>query len=506
MTFGLANTIVLILYITAMFAIGLYFARRQKDSEEFFLAGRRMPWLPVALSMYASLTSATTYLVLPGMGYSSGTTMLIAAVVSPLVAPLLITCFYPAYRRLRITTSYEFIGAHHGKWARLTVALLFVLARLGWLGTVIYAPALVLATVTGLPLTLSIAMMGLLATAYTALGGLGAVLWTDVVQFIILAGGAIWIAISLTTGIDGGIPHIIQRALETDRIDFTNWGFSLTAMTIPMVGLHFVLQMMQDYGTDQVTVQRLMAIKSDRGVFKAIGLNAISDLVLVTLLLFIGIALFAYYETAGTPVPPGLSSDAILPYYVMQALPNGVSGLMITAIFAAAMSSMDSGIHSLATVVSHDIIPLWPSKSIPTTASPRAARGNNQQPSTPPSVRTARQLVILFGLLATATAFVVAAMGNILESFATFMSLFSAPVLVLFLLTLLVPRARYGAWLIATLCAIPATLALQHLTIGPANDSINWSLFYPFSFTLTLTLSLLFSVIFSLLTPRNRRP
>ena len=486
MTFGLANTIVLILYITAMFAIGLYFARRQKDSEEFFLAGRRMPWLPVALSMYASLTSATTYLVLPGMGYSSGTTMLIAAVVSPLVAPLLITCFYPAYRRLRITTSYEFIGAHHGKWARLTVALLFVLARLGWLGTVIYAPALVLATVTGLPLTLSIAMMGLLATAYTALGGLGAVLWTDVVQFIILAGGAIWIAISLTTGIDGGIPHIIQRALETDRIDFTNWGFSLTAMTIPMVGLHFVLQMMQDYGTDQVTVQRLMAIKHDRGVFKAIAVNAVSDLVLVSLLLFIGIGLFAYYEAGAAFVPVDLKSDAILPYYVMQALPAGISGLMITAIFAAAMSSMDSGIHSLATVVTSDILGLL----CPT---PRSDAG---------TVRLARWLVIGFGLLATATAFMVAAMGDILKSFATFMSLFSAPILVLFVLTMLWKRARFGAWLAATALTIPATLWLRTLKLGDASEGLNWSLFYPFSFTTCLLLTLVANLLMNRLAPR----
>ena len=267
MHFGLLNILVLVVYLAGMVGVGLYFARRQRTAEDYFLAGRNMPWLPVAMSMYASVTSAMTYLALPGKAYSENIALIVVCLVSPAVAPVLIFLFYPYYRRLRVTTSYEYIEHRFGPTARSTVASLFLLARLGWLGLVIYAPALALSVVTGIPMAASILGMGLLATLYTALGGLAAVLWTDVAQFLILVGGAVWLAVSLVLNVDGGLAAIFQAAGEAGRLQVVHLRPSLTEMTGLVVFLSFFLKMTNEYGTDQVTVQRLMAVRSDRGVW-----------------------------------------------------------------------------------------------------------------------------------------------------------------------------------------------------------------------------------------------
>jgi Na+/proline symporter len=149
---------------------------------------------------------------LPGLAYRSNVTLLAVAVVSPLLAPILIFVFYPVYRKLDITTSYEYIGIRFGEAARKTAAALFLCARLGWMATVIYAPALALSIATGLPLVFSILTMGLLATLYTVMGGLAAVLWTDVVQFITLIGGAIVVAVFLVH-----FPRTARQELSTLR-------------------------------------------------------------------------------------------------------------------------------------------------------------------------------------------------------------------------------------------------------------------------------------------------
>jgi SSS family solute:Na+ symporter len=214
-SFGTLNYFVLGLYLTAMLGVGAYFSRKQEDSEMFFLAGRKLPWLAVAMSMYASLTSAVTYLGVPGTAYAENISLVIVCIMSPIVAPFILLIFYPLYHRLRVTTSYEYINKRFGQGAHRTVAALFVLARLGWLGTVVYAPAMALSIVSGIPLWSCIGMMGLLATAYTALGGLAAVVWTDVIQFVILIGGAVWVAVSLVNGFDGGVEHIMAVARET---------------------------------------------------------------------------------------------------------------------------------------------------------------------------------------------------------------------------------------------------------------------------------------------------
>jgi len=459
-TFSPLNFAILGGYLAAMLGIGVFFAQRQQTTEEYFLAGRKMPWLVVALSMFASLTSAVTYMGLPATAYQENVALLVVCVISPLVAPFLVWIFYPFYRRLRVTTSYEYIAARFGHRARAAVSALFILARLGWLGTVIYAPALALAVVTGLPLWAAILLMGLIATGYTVLGGITADIWTDVAQFVIMIAGAVWVALTLIHNVPDGLAGILQTARAAGHLQIFEWRFSLFEMSGFVVAVTFFFQLMQDYGTDQTTVQRLMTTPTFRGTALAIGFNALTDFFMIGLLLFIGLGLFAFHGAFPERLPASVSGDTILPYYIIHALPDGISGLLITAIFAAAMSSMDSGISSLATVVVNDFVK--PAR--------RKAADDRQD------LRLAKLLTLLLGLFATGTAFLIASIGPIIKAYTTIISLFNGPILALFLLGMLTRRAHFAGWAIGAGAAIAATLVLQHVV------KAHWVYFFPCSF------------------------
>ena len=471
--FSPLNYAILFAYMAGMLAIGWIFAGRQKTTEEYFLAGRRMPWLIVAMSMFASLTSAVTYMGLPAAAFTENISLIVVCIISPIVAPVLIFVFYPVFCRLRVTTSYEYIGLRFGRPARFAVSALFILARLGWLGTVIYAPAVALSVVTGLPLWSAILLMGLIATAYTVLGGITADIWTDVVQFIIMVVGAAWLATTLLTRVPGGLHGILTAAGEAGRLHVFNTRLSLFEMSGWMVAVAFFFQLMQDYGTDQTTVQRLMTTSDFRGVAKAILFNAATDFVLIGLLLFLGIGMFAYYAAFPNLLPPGTAGDRVLPYYIIHALPNGVSGLLVTAIFAAAMSSMDSGISSLSTVVVNDFVrPLR-----------RVARPDTHD------LNLARLLTFVLGALATGIAFFVSSFEHVIQAYTTIISLFSGPVLALFLLGLFSRRASFAAWVVGCAVSIPSTLAIQYVV------KVHWIYYFPFVFGVTLILGLLATLL-----------
>jgi len=460
MKFGAVNYVVLGIYLLGMLVIGLCFARKQKTREDYFLAGRNMPWLPVAMSMFASVTSAVTFMGVPAISYNGNLALLTACLVSPLVLPILIYVLYPVYRNMRATTSYEYIGARFGARTRYSVSALFVLARLGWMGTVIYAPAVALTIATGIPQWVAILLMGAVATLYTVMGGLAAVLWTDFVQFVILVAGAVWVAIALVQAVPDGVSGIVATAVAAGKADV--WVVSLGTMNILAVAISFYLSMLQEYGTDQVTVQRMLAVRTNKGVTKAAMFNAGTDFTMIALLTFIGIALFAFYGSVAS-LPEGITGKSILPYYIMTSLPQGVSGLVISAVFAAAMSSMDSGINSLVTVIENEFV---------TRCSHRTEAGAH-------GVRRARYLTLVLGLTATGLAFYAARIGDIIEAFFTFMSLFNAPVLALFILGFVSRRARAGAWIAGVAISIPATLWLQTVA------GVHWVYYFPFSFACT---------------------
>jgi SSS family solute:Na+ symporter len=462
--FGTLNSVVLIVYLAAMILIGIALAGRQKTSDDYFLAGRDMPWLAVGMSMFASLTSATTFMGVPAFAYSHNMAMIFGVAMSLVAAPILARLFYPFYRKHRVTTSYEYILMRFGPGARYAVSALFVLGRLGWLGIVIYAPAKAMSVASGMSLFLAIGLMGVLAIFYTVLGGLSAVIWTDVVQFVILLGGAIWLAVSLAGQMPGGVGQILDVAREAQKFDVFDWRdmSKLTAFSA-VIGWFFVF--LNDYGTDQVTVQRLLSVRTDRGVTWAIVFNAVNDLLINGLLIFIGLGLFAYFSAFPERLDETAAADGILPFYIMHSLPPGVSGLMITAIFAAAMSSVDSGINSLSTVIINDFV--RPLK--------RNCKDSYRE------ITLARILTVILGLFSVLAAMFAARIGNIVQMWMSIVGLFAAPVLSIFILGMLTRTACFGGWCIGAVIST-GTIVIIQTNYG---DQIMEVWYFPISFAIT---------------------
>lgn len=470
--FGLLNWIVLVSYLSAMVIIGLLASGKQKTADDFFLAGRKMPWLIVGMSMFASLTSASTFMGVPGIAFSDNVAIFFGVLVSPIAAPVIIALFYPFYKRLNITTSYEYILYRFGKNARLTISGLFILARLGWLGVVIYSPALALHIATGINLNLAILLMAFIAISYTVLGGLKAVLWTDVVQFVILTIGAVWVAASITANVPGGLEGIFSVAKDAGKLNvFVKPSFFAMSAFSAAFGYFFIF--MQDYGVDQITVQRLMAVGNSRGISKSIIFNSITDVVINGILLFIGLGLFVYYSTV--EVANSQDGDNMLAYYIVHNLPNGINGLVITGIFAAAMSSMDSGINSLATVVINDFIKPFRKKEITDTK----------------IVSLARVLTILLGIFALAAAYTAGRFASIVQAWNSFVSLFSAPVLAIFTLGMLTKSANFKGWCVGAVLAIMAMVYLDYFT------KMHWIYNFPVSFGISFIIGLAASLVFN---------
>ena len=472
--FSRLNLVIMVTYLVGLVYIGLRLSGKQRTTEDFFLGGRRMPWLAVGISMFASLTSAASFLGLPGIAYRENISMIVVGLVSPVVVPLLILVFYPFYRQLRVTTAYEYVNQRYGRSARLCVAGLFCLARLGWLGVVIYSPALALSVMTGIGLYPAILLMGAIATAYATMGGLSAVIWTDVLQFSLLAGGAIWVAIALTEGVPGGWSEIMAVAGATNHLNVWQWRLNFFEMTALGAALSYFFQLMQDYGTDQVSVQRLLSIPDSRGTAKAAILNSLIDLLLLSLLLFVGLGLFAYFQAFPDRLATGVTGDRILAYYIIHALPNGISGLLITSILAAAMSSLDSGINSLSLVILNDFVK--PFRHKPT--------------SSENDMKLARFLTLVLGVFAIGSACYTVQIGQIFKASSAFLSLFGGPILSLFLLGMLSRQAHFKGWLLGTLPSIGTSIWLQNWT------DVHFIHYFPISFGISFTLAYLASLLF----------
>ncbi len=406
-------------YWLALLGVGVWTARGQRTAEEFFLAGRRLPWWPVAMSMYASVTSAVTFMGVPAQAYQGNLSLWWTGWVSWAVAPVLARWIYPAYRRDQVTTTYEFVERRLGQGARRSAALLFLAARTSWLGLAIYAPALALSTVTGWPLSATLAGIGGVATLYTTLGGLAAVVWTDVLQFSVMIFGLAWMGVAIaSTPASGSLANWnwVSALAGTAK----DWQLDLTRLSTLGVWLGYIPIMLHEYGVDQVTAQRLLAVRSDREVRRAVWFNAVSDLVIVSALLWIGWGLRRVQTSVPNVVPP----DALMVWYGVHALPPVVSGMLLAAIAAAAMSSVDSGINSVVTVFMSDFV----------------------QPTLHLSDRrlltSSKVATLLVGGAAMGMASLAAWIGDLVRSFLTYVGLFNGPVLVLFAMAWL----RVGRW------------------------------------------------------------
>ena len=342
------------IYLAIILCVGLYFSKREKGTNDFFLGGQRVPWWAAGISIFGTQLSAITFMAVPAKVYATDWVYILAQATIILIAPIIVFLYLPFFRRLNITTAYEYLEKRFNIVLRLFGGIAFCLMQLGRMGIVLFLPAIALATVTDFNVYTCILVMGIFCTIYTVLGGIEAVIWTDVIQVFVLMGGALLCILVITFKVDGGFLGIVEMGRHADKFRIVNlsWDYTTTAIWVVVVGNIF--SNLVPYSADQTVIQRYLTTPTEKQAARAIWTNAALTVPAGLIFFFLGTALYAFYKSQPENLNPGLDTDAVLPWFIVRELPIGVAGIVLAAIFAAAMSSLDSSLNSMATVLVTD--------------------------------------------------------------------------------------------------------------------------------------------------------
>lgn len=353
-TFGPLDMAVVGMYLAVLVAMGVYFSRREKTTGDFFLGGRRIPWWAAGLSIFGTQLSAITFMAIPARAYYSNWIYFLGNMTIVAVAPVVVFLYLPFFRRLQVVSAYEYLEKRFNLPTRLLGSSAFILFQLGRMGIVLYLPAMALSVVTGFNVYLCIGIMGVLATAYTVLGGIEAVIWTDVLQVFVLLGGAVLSLVIITMSIDGHFFTLLSESRAAGKLQMADfsWGITTTALWVVLLGKPF--EALISYTSDQTVIQRYLTTSDSKAAAWSIWTNAVLTVPASILFFAVGTALWVYYHASPELLNPTGRTDDIFPWFIAQQLPTGVAGLVIAGLFAAAMSSLDSSMNSMATVITTD--------------------------------------------------------------------------------------------------------------------------------------------------------
>ncbi len=354
MGFGYLDYAAMVAYIGGIVAMGFFFMRRQETTEDYFLGGRRFHWLPVAISMFASLFSAISYIAVPAEAYNHGLMLFLFSVSVILGVPLAIIIFVRFFRRLSLTTAYEYLERRFDLRVRLMASFLFMLLRSFYLGVVLFASAVALQPATGWPVWFSIVLVGVVATIYTTMGGMKSVIWTDVVQFVVLFGGIVLILGILIADNSDGFGGIWSYAKDRQHTfnqlsDAKFYSFDpYQRISLWILIISAVFTKLGYAGVDQVTIQRYLSTRSENDASRSLIWGTLLGVPMMFLLYLTGLGLFYFYGTHPDKALPGMTGDHALAHFISTELPPGVGGIVMAAILAAVMSTVDSGLNCLS--------------------------------------------------------------------------------------------------------------------------------------------------------------
>ncbi len=337
---------IIALYLIGITLFGLRFRKKQRTLRDYFLAGRDIPWWAIALSIVAAETSTLTIISIPGLAYDTNLTFL-QVVMGYVVGRVIISfVLLPHYFRGDLYTAYELIERRFGRGMRSLTAGLFLLTRAAAEGVRVYAVSIVVAIAVGTGEIASIAIITALTLIYTFEGGLAAVIWTDVIQTVIYVGGTVVGLVTILNLVPGGWPAIHAAATEAANLrvfDFTPNFWMPYTFWAGIAGGAFLTT--ASHGTDQLIVQRLLAARSQKQSVTALLSSGVAIMFQFALFLILGIMLWAFYHVPSTNFG---RADRIYPTFIVSQMPHGISGLLIAAILAAAMSNLSAALNSLS--------------------------------------------------------------------------------------------------------------------------------------------------------------
>ena len=388
---GTLDWTIVVVYLAGMLAIGFYFWWRSRlgSTSEFFLGSRTIPFWAAGISMFATNTSSISYLAVPAKAFDTDWQYLMSKILT--VVGLMICAFFivPLFRRLNLVSVFSYLETRFHPTIRMLSSALAILMHVGGrMGIVLLLPALAIGTITGTNVVLCILVIGVCTIIYTALGGMKAVIWTDVFQVVVLMSGALFAIGFIIYSV--GSTQILETAAQFDKTKLVNVSFDFTTPTLWGFLILITVDTVLTFPKDQVLMQRALSTSSAKEATRSIWVFAAILLPAGLLFYVIGTMLFAYYRANPGRLDPLLPVDAVFPAFIGTELPHGITGIIIAGLFAAAMGTLSGTINSVATLLSVDFYD----------------RFRRERPTQKQSVRFAEWMTVLVGMVGVGIAII----------------------------------------------------------------------------------------------------
>jgi SSS family solute:Na+ symporter len=441
---------VLFLYFGLNLGIGWWCSRRrQSSSGDFFLGGGRVAWWAGAISFFATQTSSLSFMALPAVSFAGDWLPFGSCPAQALAGFFVGFVFVGLLRRLNLTTIFGYLEQRFDRNVRLLGGGLAVLLKVsGRMSVVMLLPAMALSTVTGLNVYMSIFLTGAVTTIYAMKGGFEAVVWTDVMQAVVMFGGLALTLHQLAAGVDGGFAGIVHTGAELGKFHAISWKLDLTQPTV-WVFVGMFLGHIFTHLADQPLMQRMLASSDVRHAQRTVLLGNAIGIVSTTMVFFLGTALFVYYRAHPDPTLATLPKDTLVPYFIVNHLPRGIVGLIVAGLFASTMGALSSTINAAAAIIVEDF--------------QRTLRPD----STPAQqIRLARLATLVCGVLATGTAVFLAGFNDdsLWDRYLKLTALIGGGFPGVFALGMLTRRANAPGVIIGIVASIGVTLLVQTFT------------------------------------------
>ncbi len=471
---------IILVYLLAMVLVGVWFSRKNKSSEQFTKASGAVPGWAVGISLYATFLSSNTFLGVPGKAFGTNWNALVFSLSMPLAAWVAVKYFVPFYRTSGGVSAYTHLEHRFGPWARTYAMVCFLLTQLARMGSIFFGIALSLQALTGFDMATIMLVVGGCIVVYTVMGGMEAVIWTEVAQGILLTLGGLLVLYLAAANVEGGVSRIIDIGMADHKFSLGSVDFDFIGSSFWVILLYGFFINLNNFGMDQNYVQRYHTAVSAKEAAKSVWL-CVKLYIPISLLFFaIGSVLYAYYtqnpelteairlQAAGEMLPAHASSaeitslaatlqaedygDKVMPHFMVSMVPVGLLGLLISAILAAAMSTISSGMNASATVFTEDIYKRY-----------FRPDSTNKQ--------TLRVLFIatgVFGILGTVAGIGMIGVTSILDVWWQLSGIFAGGMLGLFLLGIISKKANNNDAFIATIAGVMAILWMTFSYLIPS--------------------------------------
>lgn len=470
------DTFVLAACFLLMTVARYFFTSHKTTTADYFKGGQKIPQWAAGISIFGAKLSAITFMGIPAKTYGTNWTYFFMLMTIIMIMPVVVKFFIPFYRRLNVTSAYEYLEKRFNYGCRLAASLLYILLQLGRMGIVVLLPSIALTLVTGINVNLCILLIGAISIFFTVKGGIEAVIWVEVVQVSILAGGALLCLFYIPFHLND-VDAAVESIRHYDKLKVFDFRFDFSEPTLWVVVIGGLAISLVTYGTDQTTVQRYLTTHTEKESIKSLKIGAWLTLPSAFLFFSLGTLLFLFFREQPGQVNFSLNNqDNIFPWFIVSQLPVGLSGLLIAGIFAAAMSSTEASMNSVATLLTADFYKKF-----------------RPEVSEKQTLFFARMATLLLGLFVTGIALYMSQQGvsSLWDKFNTILGLFTGCIGGAFLLGIFTRRANGPGVLAGMIISSVTQVLIQNYT------SIHL-LMYAFTGLLSCVVSgYLFSLLFT---------